>query len=79
MYVTLYDLPMNFFATHVDSFPADVQERSYLTSGMCGLGTDRACSDPRLPIPHEGSAYVSPQGQLITPVAPSPAQLPVGG
>lgn len=79
MYVTLYDLPMNFFATHVDAFPSDVQQRSYLTSGLCGLGTDRACSDPRLPIPHQGSAYVSPQGTLVTPDGTAPAQTPAGG
>jgi hypothetical protein len=67
MYAFLYCLPLNLFATHVDAFPRDVLDRSYLTSGLCGLGTDRACSDPRFPTPREGSAYVSPDGHLVLP------------
>lgn len=51
IYFVGYNVPHYWFATHADSWPQDVQNRSYLTNGLCGPGTDFDCRGPRLPNP----------------------------
>jgi hypothetical protein len=38
-----YHLPQGILATSATHWPKDIQNRSYLTDGVCGHGTDRAC------------------------------------
>jgi hypothetical protein len=55
-------------SSHTSSYPADVQKRSYFTDGICGAGTDTACSGPNVPIPvGNSSARVGPNGTLTVP------------
>lgn len=62
-----YNLPTQWFGTHADAWPEDVQKRSYFTSGICGEGTDRLCPNPLLPIESRDSAHIDPSGKLVMP------------
>ena len=67
MNVTLlvgYNVPFQIWALHADTWPEDVQRRSYFTSGICGPGTDYECSSPGVPIPRRESLHVDPTGSL---------------
>lgn len=44
-----YNIPMQWFGTHADPFPAGYE--SYMLNGMCGPGTGYACAGPDVPIP----------------------------
>jgi len=72
----LCNIPTIFMAQHSDSYPDDVLDKSYLTNGMCGLGTDYACPDPCVPmvVGHD-SVHVTPQGTMSIP-AGTPRQVP---
>ena len=70
----IYNLPNSWVATHSTAWPADLQERSYLTDGICGAGTDKMCPGPAVPQvrndngnPNGGSAHLDPQGRLVVP------------
>jgi hypothetical protein len=69
-----YNIPNGWMAVHSPAWPADLQKRSYLTDGICGAGTDRACPGPAVPLIRNdnsggggGSAYMSPTGRLVVP------------
>ena len=62
------NLPFFWQSTHMSTYPADVQKRSYFTQGMCGEGTNLACFGPAIPNPRaEKSARVTPDGKLFVP------------
>jgi hypothetical protein len=74
MFFLIYNLPVSIIAAHETTWPADITKRSYLTDGICGAGTNRACPGPSIPIENnDKSFYLSPTGKLI---APPGAQLP---
>jgi hypothetical protein len=64
VFVLFYNIPIQFFALHADSWPTDITTRSYMTNGICGDGTEYACSGADIPIPRSGSRHVTPQGDL---------------
>lgn len=73
-YNVVYNLPAQWVGTHADSWPADVQERSYLTNNICGGNTDRACPGADIPNPRGmNSIRLDPDGKLVVPPG---AQLP---
>lgn len=50
------------------AWPADVVNRSYLTTQICGPGTDYLCPGPNNPIPRNtNSTHLTPSGQLVVP------------
>jgi hypothetical protein len=53
------------FLLNADSWPADIQSRSYFTAGMCGDGTDYACWGPGVPLPRVGAPHLDPDGRLV--------------
>jgi hypothetical protein len=59
-----YEVPIQWFALHADEWPQDIVKRSYLTDGLCGPGTDYACSGPGVPVPRPDSAHLGPDGRL---------------
>ena len=70
-----YNIPMQLFGMHSDPWPEDILNRSYLTNGVCGPGTEYACSGDGVPVPRPDSAHLSPGGKLIVPAG---TQLPTG-
>jgi len=69
-----YTLPNIFFGMNSRTWPADVQERSYFTDGICGPGTDRMCPGPDVPNLRNdngeggsGSYYIRRDGTLGVP------------
>ncbi len=63
-----YNLPNSFVGAHSRPWPADLQERSYLTNGICGADTDRICPGPGVPNPHGvDGAYLDRAGNLVIP------------
>jgi hypothetical protein len=71
----VYNVGMGFWGLHAGAWPKDVLDKSYLTAGMCGPGTDRACSDPRVPIARgTTSGYATPDGRFVTPTGGPPNQ-----
>jgi hypothetical protein len=62
-----YNVAMQWFALRADTWVEDVQERPYLTDGLCGPGTEYSCSGPGVPIPRPDSAHVDPDGRLAVP------------
>jgi hypothetical protein len=64
----LYSFPLGMITgLYGDNWPKDIANRSYLTDGLCGVGTDRSCAGNIDPIPHGKSAYVNQQGKLVVP------------
>lgn len=68
-----YNVPMTaFFSSKAAEWPQDLQERSYLTNGLCGEGTTWACPGPNVPL-NRGNARnqtgirIGPDGQRIVP------------
>ena len=64
-----YNVAWSWFALHNDTWPQDVQQRSYFTQRVAGPGTDYAPPGPDVPAPRGNSAHVSPDGRLIVPAA----------
>lgn len=69
-----YNIPNTWSATRSGEWPADLQQRSYLTNGICGEGTDQMCPGPAAPQfrndnrdPNGGSAHLDPNGHLVVP------------
>jgi hypothetical protein len=67
LFFVFYNLPVQWFAMHSESWPQDLQKRSYFMMGICGDGTDRLCPDPALPMHRNGSGYINPEGKLVLP------------
>jgi hypothetical protein len=67
IFFVCYNLPAQWFGTHAEAWPQDVQKRSYFTNGICGEGTDRLCPDPVLPMPSKTSGYIDVNGKLVLP------------
>lgn len=67
--LVLYNLPYQATGLWADSIPRDVTKRSYMTSGVCGIGTDRACiPSSRLPYTtKESQAHFTPTGEIVAP------------
>jgi hypothetical protein len=66
-FFVLYNIPAQWFAMHAESWPKDIQKRSYFDMGVCGEGTGRLCPDPALPVPSRKSAYIDPNGHVVLP------------
>jgi hypothetical protein len=73
-----YSIPVQLWQLHAGAWPRSIQERSYLTNGLCGAGTTYACTGSGVPIPQSGtSLHVAPNGQLVTPAGTQvPRQIP---
>ena len=61
-----YNIPMQWFGTHSDSFPKGY--KSWMLNGMCGQGTPYECGGPEVPINRPkskafppGSIYPAPE------------------
>jgi hypothetical protein len=75
VFLITYNVPNFWVGTHSTTWPKDIQQRSYFTSGICGAGTDRVCPGPTIPLNRNdnahpetgGAAYVGPGGVLIVP------------
>ncbi|WP_194827905.1 spirocyclase AveC family protein [Nocardia sp. XZ_19_231] len=67
IFFLFYNVPAQWFGQHADPWPADIQERSYFTGGICGEGTDKPCPDPALPMPRKDSGYINTDGKLVLP------------
>lgn len=67
IFIVTYNIPYQVFALHADTWPKQIQTRSYFTHGMCGPGTEYACSSPRVPVPRPNSAHLGPDGNLVVP------------
>jgi hypothetical protein len=47
----MYTVPQtSLFASKSTEWPADLVKRSYMTDGLCGVGTPRACPGPAVPL-----------------------------
>jgi hypothetical protein len=69
-----YNVPNYWIGTHSKEWQQDLLDRSYLTDGLCGAGTDRACPGPGVPLSRndntdsgKGSVYVTPHGAAVVP------------
>jgi hypothetical protein len=60
----IYNIPIQLFTVHADAWPKDVTDRSYLTSQLCGPGTDYACPGQEIPIHSRTSVHIGPDGTL---------------
>ncbi|MGV9927736.1 spirocyclase AveC family protein [Nocardia rhamnosiphila] len=67
IFFVFYNVPAQWFGQHADPWPADIQERSYFTGGICGEGTDKPCPHPDLPMPRQDSGYLDKDGELVLP------------
>ena len=74
LFFVLYNVLNTWTATRMADWPADLQQRSYLTNGLCGEGTDQMCPGPAVPQfrnnnqdPNGGSAHLDPSGHLVVP------------
>lgn len=67
IFFVFYNVPAQWFGQHADPWPADIQERSYFTGGICGDGTDKPCPHPDLPMPRHDSGYIDKDGRLVLP------------
>ncbi|MFF0488618.1 spirocyclase AveC family protein [Nocardia sp. NPDC004068] len=66
-FFVFYNIPAQWLGMHAESWPEDIQKRSYFDMGICGEGTGRLCPDPVLPIPGKGTGYIDPDGHLVLP------------
>jgi len=69
-----YNVPNYWIGTHSKEWQRDLVDRSYLTDGLCGQGTDRACPGAGVPLSRndnsdsgKGSAYITPDGKAVIP------------
>jgi hypothetical protein len=67
IYLCTFNIPMNFFGMRTRTAPADLQHRSYLTTGVCGTGTSYICPGTDVPVPKRGSGHVAPDGSYVRP------------
>lgn len=73
IFLGVYNVPMTaLFSSKSAEWPRDLQERSYLTDGMCGEGTSWACPGTNVPL-NRGNARnqtgirIGPNGERIVP------------
>jgi hypothetical protein len=66
-FFVFYNIPVQLFALHQQSWPADITKRSYFLDGICGQGSGRACPDPSLPASTNGSGYIDENGKFVVP------------
>jgi hypothetical protein len=72
----VYNVPTQWLGSHSPAWPADIIDRSYLSSKLCGQGTNIACPGPRVPIDGgNDSAHLTPQGTWYVPQG-VPTQIP---
>jgi hypothetical protein len=69
-----YTIPNTWIGMHSKEWQQDLLDRSYLTDGLCGAGTDRACPGPAVPLSRndntdsgKGSVYITPDGKAVIP------------
>jgi hypothetical protein len=67
-----YTVPNTVMSINQPAWPRDLQERSYLTNGVCGAGTDRSCPGPGTPIVRQGAPYLGPDGRMVIPPGTEP-------
>jgi hypothetical protein len=66
IYLGMYVIPYIFITTvHPGDFPADLQKRSYLMSGICGPHTDFSCPNKDLPVNRRGAAHFNSNYELV--------------
>jgi hypothetical protein len=63
--LSLFLIPMQWFALHASPWPQDILRRSYLSNDICGPRTTYACPGPDTPINRPGSAHIGPDRQLV--------------
>jgi hypothetical protein len=63
----MYNGPLMLLSLYSSPWPADIQNRSYLTNGLCGTGSGYACPGPEIPINRPDSAHLDPNGRLVVP------------
>lgn len=63
----VFNIALMNVAARAGAWPDDVVERSYLTNGLCGPGTDYACPGPAIPMARPRSAHVGSDGTLVVP------------
>jgi hypothetical protein len=68
----LYTIPNTILSINQPSWPTGLQQRSYLTDGLCGAATHRICPGPVTPIARNGGIYLSPNGHAIVPARVRP-------
>ena len=68
----LYTLPNPALSINQPSWPRGLQQRSYLTDGVCGAGTDRVCPGPATPVVRSGGIYLGPNGRAVVPSGLAP-------
>ena len=78
-----YNVPMTaFFGSKAAPWPKDLQERSYLTDGICGEGSRWACPGPSVPLNRgnartQESIAIGPNGErVVPPGAEVPREVP---
>lgn len=67
IFLVAYSIPCILVYTQADEWPASVQDKSYMTAGICGEGTAYACNGKNLPIPRRDAISIGPNGELIVP------------
>jgi hypothetical protein len=73
IFIVGYNIPIQWVGTHSAPWPKDIQERSYLTNGLCGAGTSYACPGSQVPNARgTGSLHVGPDGRLVVPAGATP-------
>lgn len=74
-FMFVYNIGIGFAGLQSDPWPRDVLTKSYMTAGMCGEGTDRACGDPRIPIAIRHGGHATPDGRWQDPKGGLPDQV----
>jgi hypothetical protein len=70
-----YTIPNTVLSVDQPSWPHGLQQRSYLTDGVCGAGTNRVCPGPTVPVVRNGGSYLGGHGRLITPALVAPVKI----
>jgi Spirocyclase AveC-like len=67
VFLAIYNVPIQVWALHASTWPKAAQERSYITHGMCGAGTDYACTNSRVAFARKNAVALRPNGTLYVP------------
>ncbi len=78
LFLVFYNIPNVIIGMKADTWPKDLQERSYFTNGLCGAGTDRLCPvNGKINLPRQDAPYVNsnrgvtvPEGFSFPTIAP---------
>ena len=60
-----YNFGWSWFTVNQDDWPADTVSRSYFVYDLCGPGSEYACPGPDVPIAHNDSGYLGPDGEFV--------------